>query len=70
MNWKKIITKGLDALELVAQLGPSEEERKRDAMATAEATYDAAYYAGHMSKFSAEACKDAFRYNMGLDKQN
>jgi len=70
MTWKKFFTKSFELLELIVELGSSsEEERKRDAMRSVEATYDAAYYSGQMSQFSADACKDAFRYSIGLEKK-
>lgn len=70
MTWKKFFTKSFELIELIIELGSSsEEQRKRDAMNSVEAIYDSAFYSGQMSQFSAEACKDDFRYIIGLDKE-
>ncbi len=61
MNWKKIITKGLDAVELVSRLWPSSDEMKQRAIEENDNIYDAAYYSGKMSYGLAESCKEEFR---------
>ena len=69
MNWKKFAIKSLELIELIAQLEPSAEEKKQHAMQDAECAYDSLYYSGRMSYGTAEACKDAFRHSLGLEKK-
>ena len=69
MNWKKVLTKGLEAIELLAQLGPSEKEKKGQMVHDIETTYDTAYFSGKMSYSMAEACKDESLCSAGLERK-